>query len=109
MNTFLEKLMREASPLADNEDHAKCVIRLTTSNYLNGSEIVFKKTLCVLKRKSQLDLQENGIDDIEYVDIANLNEVEDGVYELQPCEFDTDGDEWNTWHYPVRWKLVPFQ
>lgn len=107
MMSPFNKILKADTRLVDSKDHAKCVVRVTTSNYLNGGEIVFKKTLRVLKRRSQLSLYENGIDDIEYVSIDNLNEVEDGIYELQPSEYDWDGDEYSSYQYPVAWKLVP--
>ena len=109
MNSILEKLLAEYSPEEDDKERAVCVVRVTTSNYMSSGQIVFKKTLRVLKRKSQLSLSENGIDDMEHVVIDNLNEVEDGIYELQPSEYDWDVDEYTGWGYPVRWKLVPFQ
>lgn len=86
---------------------ARCIVRVKTNNYFSGGRMVFTKTVTVLKRQSELSLRDICIEEMEYVDIKNLNEVEDGVYELIGCQFETDGDDWTSWQYAVQWKLIP--
>lgn len=108
MNDFLKNLMAQATANADKDEPHRCVVRLTTGAYMSSGEINFKKTLRVLKRKSHLNLQDMGIEDPFDTEIENLNQVEDGIYELVPAQYDWDGDDYTSWQYPVTWKLVPF-
>ena len=108
MSDFLKNLITQANANADTDQHARCVVRLTTGAYMSSGEITFKKTLHVLKRKSQLNLQDSGINDPWDAEIENLNQMEDGIYELVPAQMDWDGDEYCNYQYPITWKLIHF-
>jgi hypothetical protein len=93
------------------EKDPRCVVRLTTNCYFSGSRAVFTKTVSLLKRRSQLRFDDISFDheaDIDFSAIVNLNEVEDGIYYLDPHETESDGDEYSSWWYAISWKLVPW-
>ena len=93
-----------------NED--KTVVRLKTEVYTSGNRLVIKRTLSNLKRKStgfnllEDEISQAGAEDV-YHSIVNLNESEDGIYELVMCNLTTD---WETGHVDGwKLKLIPFK
>ena len=67
------------------------VVRLTTSSWNSGGQIHVKKTLRFLKRKSSgyniltEDCDAIGVDGV-VSRITNINDVEDGMYEIVVCD-----------------------
>jgi hypothetical protein len=94
------------------EPRSRIVVRLTTNYYCNNQKAVIKKELRFLKRKSYGDnffIEDcgSGGDDIVIKSIENLDECEDGIYELVTCDVSYDwetgyADGWN-------WKLIEYK
>lgn len=109
--------MTEELPSLDSPepspDKCKCVVRLSTSCWHNGNEVNIKRTLRYLKRKCKgfnlLDEDCRNIGAKEVVEsITNLDDCEDGVYEIVTCQ------EWSSWETPhiiegYKYKLIPLE
>jgi hypothetical protein len=105
--------MRFFESLAIQRLESKCVIRITTSAWSDKRGLNVKKCLSYLRRKTtgyynimEEDCQQIG--DREVLDrIINLYSVEDGVYEVIPC------DEYRDWESgyieDYNYKLVPYK
>jgi hypothetical protein len=92
------------------ERKSQTVVKIETSYWYDKHGAYAKKNLKVLKRKSfgyNLLLEECSMSGAECVNrIVNLNEVNDGVYELLVCNISKD---WET-GYVDDWalELIPF-
>jgi hypothetical protein len=94
-----------AIPKADTQTKLRCIGRITKNYYLQDNKLVSKSTFTLLKRKSQLTLQDM-IDDPEYSGL-NLDEYDEGIYEIITCNHSTDWetgvvDDWDL-------KLIPYK
>ena len=85
----------------------KLIVRLNTSTYFTGRGVSYRKDITVLKRKSSLHLSEVFVEAVEMLRIVNLDECEDGVYEIGWCNISND---WET-GYPDDWDyvLIPYE
>lgn len=87
------------------------VVRLKTSCWLDASGIHFKKTLRVLKRMSSghdfltEDIRQVGADETIFK-ITNLNECEDGLYEV--CIINETRDCETGYVDDWEFKLIPY-
>lgn len=93
------RLNREESP------RLRCVGRLKRNCYMYKGSLVSTQTFTVLKRKSQLQLEDLICDASYDIDQLNLNQYEEGVYEIATTnvsEFEGIVDEWDL-------KLVPYK
>lgn len=93
-------------------DKYRCVVRVKTSYYESGGELVIKKSIRTLKRKTAFDILREELNTVDsetvYSTINNIDEVEDGIYELcyKPtthCNFFGECDD-----VDVELVLVPF-
>ena len=90
----------------------RVVVRLDTTTWYDGKSLHIKRSLYILKRKStgfnffEEDLSCAGAPDVMRM-LINLDECEDGVYKIIPCNFGTDWESGITdmWDY----KLIPFK
>lgn len=89
----------------------RCVVRVKTSYYESGGELVVKKSIRTLKRKTAFDILREELYNVDsetlYLGITNINEVKDGIYELRyrkkaHCNFFGECDD------DVELVLVPF-
>lgn len=95
----------------DNTITPRCVVRLTTSAWSDKRGLHLKKSLTYLKRKSTgwnaLADEADAAGDLNASDsIINLDECEDGVYEVVTCNHSHD---WETGIIDgYDFKLIPF-
>lgn len=88
----------------------RCVVRVTTSYWHDKRGLHLKRSLTFLRRQCEgfniLEEDAGGMGVDEVVSrIVNLNQCEDGVYEVIPCNHSTD---WETGHVDdYDYKLVP--
>ncbi len=86
------KITAGSDPLAElakPKVKARCVGRVSTSKYLTKDGFAFTKTFRVLKRKSELSV-DDFCDDISEDLPINFLEVPDGVYSLEIGNFSRD-------------------
>lgn len=68
-----------------SEPKLKLIVRVITSTYFSKNSLVTKKELRLLKRKSNCRLNDL-FDDADHMhQITNLDEVDDGIYEVETC------------------------
>lgn len=104
----LDKALRES-----REPLNKCIVRLTTSAWHDGTGVYLKKSLVFLKRKcvgyNILYEDCNNCTPIEIIDkIDNLYDCKDGIYRVTTC------NEFAAWETPniiedYDYKLVPIE
>ena len=90
----------------------RCVVRLTTSSWGDSKGLHIKRDLTFLKKKCKgFNILEEDIGMIGAPDvvkqITNLDECEDGVYQVITC------NEWASWETPniiedYDYKLIPY-
>lgn len=95
-----------------NKEVIRCVVRLTTSLWGDSKGLHIKRDLNFLKKKCQgFNILEEDVGMVgasEVVDrITNLNECEDGIYQVITC------NEWAAWETPniiedYDYKLIPY-
>lgn len=91
----------------NNKSRLRCVGRLKRNCYMSKGKLVSNHTFTLLKRKSQLSL-EDLIDDAAFdIDSLNFGNYEDGVYEIITIGGDPDWetgviDDWEL-------RLVPYK
>jgi hypothetical protein len=85
----------------------KIIVRVTTDMYFSQGGWVFKKTVKPLKRKSVGGIHDILVDAEDGLNITNLMDMRDGVYELDWCNISRDCETGiiDDWAY----KLVPFK
>lgn len=90
----------------EEQHKPSCIVRLSRSTYKRGSRFISETSISWLKSKSELSIYD--ITDLEDVfDIINIEECEDGLYNLVACNFSRDYesgmiDDWDV-------KLIPYQ
>lgn len=88
-----------------------CIVKLGTEAYKRGGVYFHGRTIRVLRKQTTYDLLADEVDNIGLYDaiesIINLNDVEDGVYQLMHANIGTD---WETgWVESWDLKLVPYE
>lgn len=87
------------------EGRMKCIVRVSHSTYKTKQGYSKRTDIRDLKRKSGIGMSDLFTFDWELDWIENLNDVEDGVYELIPSSID-----YGTYEYPCSevetWRLV---
>jgi hypothetical protein len=96
-------------PVSD-EPPTKCIVRLKTSTWSDSKGIHFHKKISYLRRKSsgyQLFEEDVGMIGADQVveKIENLDECEDGIYEVRTCNERRDWetgyiDDYDYWLVP---------
>lgn len=88
-----------------------CVVRVGTSGYRRGSTYHYTKTVRVMRTLTYHDLMADECDAIGVQDafenITNLYTVDDGLYNLVPCNvsYDVESGHLDDWNL----KLVPYR
>lgn len=109
----LDSLLGEVKsiPQDDNEVMARCVVRLRTSIWNNKRGIYYRKEIIFMKSLSwdfsilEEDAQNIGAD--VYDKITNIDECEDGLYEVIMCNpsYDWESGYLDDYDY----ELIPFK
>ncbi len=69
----------------------KCIVKVKTSTYVTNGRLRTVRDVYTLKRKSTFDLLHEEMCNIgEDLIIQNINNVEDGEYELITCDHEYD-------------------
>lgn len=83
----------------------KCIVRVSTSTYRTKQGYSKRIDIRDLKRKSDMCMSDIFVDSTDVYSIENLDQVEDGVYELIPASVN-----YGTYEYPCSevetWKLI---
>lgn len=87
-----------------------CAVRLKTTHWSNSKGLYVRRDLTYLKRKCSgfncLEEDVNAVDAQTTIgNITNLDECEDGVYEVIPCNHQRDRESGNV--DSCEYKLVP--
>jgi hypothetical protein len=102
----------EAIKNEDNSIQARCVVRLKTSYWSDSRGVYSKKSITFLKRLCfeynilQEDAQNIGNEEV-IEKIVNLNECEDGIYQVETCNPSHDWESGYLDDYD--YKLIPFE
>lgn len=105
MNVFNKTKMK------DFQENNRCIVRLSTSYFRRGNNIVMEKSIRTLKKSSNgYDTLNEECDMIGAEDmihnIVNFNTCDDGIYQLLINDWSTD---WETGIIDsVNFKLVPY-
>ena len=85
----------------------RLVVRLTSSTYFTARGVSYRKDITVLKRKSSLHLNEVFDYPDEMLRITNLDQCEDGIYEIGWFNVTRDCET----GYPDDWDyvLIPYK
>jgi hypothetical protein len=84
----------------DDDNDLKCIVKVSTSTYITCGKLRTVKDVYTLKRKSTYDLLHDELCNVgDEVIINNLDEVDDGEYELVTCnhEYDREGGFLDGW------------
>lgn len=78
----------------------RLIVRVSSSTYNTEQGFEYKRTVNVLRRKSQLCLYDL-IGSVDESPPLNLHDVKDGIYELRAANIETDSesgyaDNWDT-------------
>lgn len=96
---------------ADAKPKNVCVVKLTTTTWADKRGLHIKKSLAYLRRKCagynaiEEEVSATGADDTARI-ILNLDECEDGVYEVVVCNETHDWESGHIDSYDL--KLIPF-
>jgi len=94
----------------EEETKSVCVVRLSTNYWGDKRGLYIKKSINILKRRCvgyniiQEDCSHMGFDEVASK-VVNLNEVQDGIYEVITCNESRDWETNNIEDYD--YKLVP--